>query len=93
MNHCCPCLVLLAKIKHKGYGYEGKKEEEIRKEREEVRSETNSLRYDGKKRKNEGTKKVNNLWLWFGVLVLIMILLWWLWSIGIFEDMTGVTNG
>lgn len=46
-----------------------------------------------KRRKNETVKKNNKLWLWLGVLILIFILLWWLWSIGTFEDMVGVANG
>lgn len=39
------------------------------------------------------TSKVNRLWLWFGVLVLIFLLLYWLFSIGIMEDLLNVFNG
>ena len=53
----------------------------------------NSLRAHSKVNKNESTKKVNNLWLWFGVLVLIFILLFWLFSMGIFGDLTSYFNG
>lgn len=70
-----------------------KNNEEIRKERELVREETQQLRAEGKKRHNNSTRKVNRLWLWLGVLVLVFILLWWLYSIGTFEALTGVTNG
>lgn len=51
------------------------------------------LKMDAKNRKRRNTKKINNWWLWFGVLILIFILVWWLWSIGIFEDAAGVING
>lgn len=51
------------------------------------------LRADGRVRKNESTRKVNRLWLWFGVLVLIAILLYWLFSIGIMEDLLNYING
>lgn len=51
------------------------------------------LRAEGKMRRNEGKYKSNKLWLWLGVIILIFILVYWLFSIGIFEDMTGVSNG
>ncbi len=69
-----------------------KDKDEVRDIRE-VNEEAQRLRADGKERKNNGTRKVNRLWLWFGVLILIFILLWWLYSIGTFEALTGVTNG
>lgn len=69
-----------------------KDKDEVRDIRE-VNEEAQRLRADGKVRKNNGTRKVNRLWLWFGVLILIFILLWWLYSIGTFEALTGVTNG
>ena len=34
----------------------------------------------------------NRLWLWLGVLVLVALLLWWIFSIGFVEDTTGFTN-
>ena len=52
-----------------------------------------SLRANGKDRKKEGTRKINKLWLWLGVIVLIFILFWWLMSIGTFEALIGTTNG
>lgn len=48
---------------------------------------------NGKNRKRKDTGKTNRLWLWFGVIILIFILLYWLFSIGIFEDLTNVFNG
>ncbi|MDE6443025.1 MAG: hypothetical protein K2K64_01190 [Muribaculaceae bacterium] len=53
----------------------------------------NSLRANGHRRHNESTRKVNKLWLWLGVLLLIAILLYWLFSIGIMESLAGVFNG
>ena len=53
----------------------------------------NSMKAEGRERHRENTRKINRLWLWLGVLVLIAILLYWLFSIGIFESISGVTNG
>lgn len=58
-----------------------------------VNQEAERLKAEGKMRKNKSTRKINKLWLWFGVLILIFILLWWLYSIGTFEDLTGISNG
>lgn len=43
--------------------------------------------------KRRHTRKVNRLWLWFGVLILIFLLLYWLFSIGIMEDLLNIFNG
>lgn len=51
------------------------------------------LRVDGKERKRKNTRRINNWWLWFGVIILIFILVWWLWTMGIFGDLTGSFNG
>lgn len=48
---------------------------------------------NGRNRKRENRRKTNRLWLWLGVLVLIFILLYWLFTIGIFEDLAGYFNG
>ncbi len=48
---------------------------------------------DGCRRKRESTRKINRLWIWLGVLLLIMILLYWLFTIGMFEDLAGYING
>ncbi len=68
-------------------------------EKREIRAENagyeagNNLRSQGKDRKNNGIRRTNRLWLWLGVIILIFILVWWLWTIGTAEDITGVTNG
>lgn len=52
-----------------------------------------SLRAEGKNEKRRSTKRINKLWLWLGVLVLIIILLYWLFVLcGIF-DLGGGANG
>lgn len=69
-------------------------EREAERERQELEGHDNAeLLTRGKARKNDGVRKSNRLWLWLGVLILIFILLWWLWSIGMFEDLTGISNG
>lgn len=52
-----------------------------------------SLKAEGKNRKREGRSKTNRLWLWFGILILIAILLYWLFTIGLIGDATGSFNG
>lgn len=53
----------------------------------------NSLKVDGKKRENRSTRNINKLWLWLGVLVLIAILLWWVFTYVIEIDLFGGFNG
>lgn len=72
---------------------EKKDTREPRENRELMNEEAGRLRQEARERRNNNTRKTNRLWLWLGVLILIFILLWWLWSIGTFEDLTGVTNG
>ena len=55
--------------------------------------ETDRLRADGRNRKRESTKRINRLWLWLGVLILVAILLYWIFGIGLAEDLTGAANG
>ena len=55
--------------------------------------EAQNLLANGKKRHNNNTRKINKMWLWLGVLILVFILIWWLWTIGTAEDVTGVDNG
>ncbi len=66
-------------------------DEKVTKERDILEAE--KMRVQAKKQEREHTHKVNKLWMWLGVLLLIFILLWWLWTIGTFEDLFGVTNG
>lgn len=51
------------------------------------------LRAEGKDLKRNSTKRINKLWLWLGVLVLVAILLWWLFTYVIFADEVGAFNG
>lgn len=53
----------------------------------------NSLTADGRNRERHNTSKINRLWLWLGVIILIFILLYWLFAIGTFEDIIGYFNG
>lgn len=52
-----------------------------------------SLPAAGKERKRRHTVKTNRLWLWFGIIVLIFILLFWLFAIGTFGDLADWFNG
>lgn len=69
------------------------KKEEARTERDLERQEAAEIKATGKQRHREHTRKVNKLWVWLGVIILIFILVWWLWTFGIAEDVSGVTNG
>ena len=51
-----------------------------------------SMEAEQKNKEREKTSRMNKLWIWLGVLFLVAILLWWIFSIGFFEDTTGVTN-
>lgn len=74
-------------------------ESNVRREEREAREgylapeQAEGLTARGKVRKNRNTGKVNRIWLWFGVLILIFILLWWLFSIGTFDALLGTANG
>lgn len=70
------------------------KEKHIR-ENESVNADliADSMRAEGKERHRESTRKVNRLWLWLGVLILIAIILYWLFSIGLISDLSGGANG
>lgn len=52
-----------------------------------------SLRAEGKDVKRNSTKRINKLWLWLGVLILVAILIWWLFSYVIMGDAEAVFNG
>lgn len=79
------------------------KDKDIRKEESELRREERErhtpdleaqrLLAEGKDRKRNGSKRVNKLWLWLGILILVFILLYWLFTIGIFDSLTGAANG
>ncbi len=73
---------------------ESNEKKEIRAEREGLENlEAGQLKANAHNKKNSNTRKTNNMWLWFGVLILVFILLWWLYSIGTFEALIGTTNG
>lgn len=71
------------------------KERHIRENNEPVNADmvADSLKAHGRNHKRESTAKTNRLWLWLGVLVLIAILLYWLFSIGIIGSLTDSFNG
>jgi len=67
---------------------------EIRESREGYDHLTgNSHEADRDADKYRGMRKINSLWLWIAILGMISILIWWLFSIGIFNDVIGSTNG
>ena len=51
------------------------------------------LRAEGKNEKRQDTRRINKLWLWLGVLLLVAILLWWLFTYVIAMDVAGDENG
>lgn len=74
---------------------EGRIREEERKLNEAPNADltAESLPASGKVRKRRDTARINRLWIWFGVLVLIFILLFWLFAIGTFGDLADWFNG
>ena len=52
-----------------------------------------SLPAEERNKERHHTSTANRLWLWLGVIILVFILLYWLFSIGIFEDLVGYFNG
>lgn len=51
------------------------------------------LKAQAKMEENKHRAKNNRLWLWLGVLILVAILLWWLFTIGTFDALVGTANG
>lgn len=51
------------------------------------------LKANGKNQQRNSTKRINKLWLWLGVLILVVILLWWLFTYVIAFDVAGDENG
>lgn len=72
---------------------ESEAKREARERAEKYNTISDSLPAEGKRRKNADHRKTNKMWIWFGVLILIFILLWWLYSIGTFEALVGTANG
>lgn len=52
-----------------------------------------SLRAESKDRNRKDTTRINKIWLWLGVLILIAILIWWLFTYVIAFDVAGDENG
>ncbi|MBD5419390.1 MAG: hypothetical protein HDR48_05080 [Bacteroides sp.] len=52
-----------------------------------------SMLAKGKNKKRNDTAKTNRLWIWLGIIVLIIILVYWLFVIGTGEDLIGYFNG
>lgn len=50
------------------------------------------LKAKGKNEKRSSTRRINKLWLWLGVLILVIILLWWLFTCVIAFDVDGGEN-
>lgn len=46
-----------------------------------------------RERSNVRTRKMNKLWMWLGVVILVFLLLVWIFGIGTFEDLMNVFNG
>lgn len=69
-------------------GYENREER-----RAEERRDARELLAKGKNQSRNNSAKINRIWLWLGVIILIFILFYWLFSIGLFEDMIGYING
>lgn len=71
--------------------------EERKEKRQEVREAINEAsdkaRAQHNVRRNNNTRKTNRLWLWLGVLILCIILIWWLFTLGTAEDTMGIING
>lgn len=72
---------------------ESEAKREARERAEEYNTISDSLPAEGKRQKNVDHRKTNKMWIWFGVMILIFILLWWLYSIGTFEALVGTANG
>ncbi|MBD5330028.1 MAG: hypothetical protein HDS03_09175 [Bacteroides sp.] len=46
-----------------------------------------------RERSDVRTRKMNRLWMWLGVVILVFLLLVWIFGIGTFEDLMNVFNG
>ena len=64
------------------------------KERKEALDQVaNGMRANRREKHENHTRKMNRLWMWLGVVILIFILLFWIFGIGTAEDIMGTTNG
>ena len=71
------------------------REERHRRDDEAVNADmiAQSMKAEEKNKHRENARRINRLWLWLGILVLVAILLYWIFSIGLLESLTGVANG
>ena len=46
-----------------------------------------------RERSDVRTRKMNRLWMWLGVVILVFLLLVWIFGIGTFEDLMNVFYG
>lgn len=44
-----------------------------------------SLKAEQKDKQREHTRRMNRLWIWLGVMILVAILLWFIFGLGLFE--------
>lgn len=72
---------------------ETKEKEEKKEVRESIDQATDMAKAKHHIDHNRSTRKINKLWLWLGVLALCILLIWWIFSIGTAEDLSGVING
>lgn len=61
--------------------------------KQNIEEASTMARAEQRKRKNESTKRMNKLWMWLGVVILVFILLFWIFGIGTQEAIDGVDNG
>lgn len=47
-----------------------------------------SMLAEERDKKRETTRRMNKLWIWLGVLILIAILIWFVFGLGLFEATT-----
>lgn len=55
--------------------------------------EAHKLKSRDKKRREKHASQINGLWIWLGIIILVFILIWWLWTIGIFDNLESMIKG
>jgi hypothetical protein len=48
---------------------------------------------DGRNRRRQRTERISRLWLWLGISILLFILIYWMFTVGIWSDMIAYLNG
>lgn len=72
---------------------EAKRKLEERKETIIPDATQEELHAAGRNVQREGKGRSSRLWIWLGVIVLVFILIYWLFTLGVIEDIIGITNG